>query len=205
MMDKIPLIALLALRGEPMPTYDGAFEAIDKSIQLLFTKWKVYDQLFNSGDENVALLNNSGSYVFFLLQRLLLDDAILALSRLTDGPSSAGQSNASLKHLVQAATLTPEAAGKVKELLLELEKHVANVRIHRNKAVGHADLEHAVGSKVLPDISYAELESAMSTIENLMLLLGTSSIRRVGGYAPIIAFGTDGNALLAKLRKATEG
>ncbi len=187
-----------------MTTYDAAFEAIDKSIQQLFAKWKVYGQLFDSGDENVALLNESGRYVFFLLQRLLLDETILALSRLTDKATTAGQSNASLKYLIQGATLTPENSRKVSELLLELEKHVANVRIHRNKAVGHADLEYAVGSKTLPDISYEELELAMTAMQDIMLLLGTSSIRRVGGYEPIIVFGTDGNALLAKLRKAAE-
>jgi hypothetical protein len=188
-----------------LPTYDAAFEAIDKSIQQLFARWKVYNQLFNSGNKNIAPLNQSGSYVFFTLQRLLLDDAILALSRLTDESTNARQSNASLKYLVKNATLMPENASKAKALLLELEQHVANVRVHRNKAVGHADLEHAVGFKVLPDISYTELESAMSTMQELMLLLGTSSIRRVGGYEPIIAFGTDGNALLAKLRKAVDG
>lgn len=189
-----------------MPTYDDTFEVIDRSIKQLFVKWKVYNQLFGSGDENVALLNKSASYVFFLLQRLLLDDTILTLSRLTDAPESAGQSNASLKYLVQAATLTAENKEKVDEHLLDLGKQVANVRIHRNKAIGHADLQHAVGSKELPNISYAELESAMSTMEKVMLLLGTSSISRVGGYEdPIIAFGADGNALLARLRGAIDG
>ena len=187
-----------------MTAFEDAFEAIDKSIQQVFTRWKVYAQLFNSGEENVALLNSSGSYVFFLLQRLLLDDTILALSRLTDRPKSGGQENASIKYLIQVAapTLAPDVAAEVNASLAELESHVTNARVHRDKAVAHADLQHAVGTASLPDISYAELEGAMNSLTNLMLRLGSPAIRRVGGYAPIIAFGADGNTLLAKLRKA---
>lgn len=187
-----------------MPAFEAAFAAIDKSVQQVFVRWKIYGQLFDSGEENVALLNSSGSYVFFLLQRLLLDDTILALSRLTDPPTTAGRENASIRYLVQAAvpTLAPEVAAEVNASLAELETHVANARTHRNKAVAHADLQHAVGKAALPDISYAELEGAMTALTNLMLRLGSPSIRRVGGYEPIIAFGTDGTTLLAKLRKA---
>jgi hypothetical protein len=140
-----------------MPAFETAFEAIDNSIQQVFTRWKVYAQLFDSGEENVALLNSSGSYVFFLLQRLLLDDTILALSRLTDPPASAGRKNASIRYLVQAAvpTLAREVAADVNASLAELESHVANARVHRNKAVAHADLQHSLGKASLPDISYA--------------------------------------------------
>lgn len=187
-----------------MPAFEATFEAIDKSVQQVFVRWKIYGQLFDSGEENVEILNSSGSYVFFLLQRLLLDDMILALSRLSDPPATAGRENASIRYLVQVApTLSPKVAPEVNVSLVEFETHVANVRIHRNKAVAHADLQHAVGKAPLPDISYSELEGAMNALTNLMLRLGSPAIHRVGGYEPIIAFGTDGNTLLAKLRKAS--
>lgn len=187
-----------------MPTFDATFEAIDRGVQQVFVRWEIYTQLFDSGDENVDLLNASGSYVFFLLQRLLLDDTILALSRLTDPPATGQHENASIKHLIGLVrpTLTPLDANDVDVSLGNLEQHVINARTHRDKAIAHADLQHAVGSASLPDVAYTELEGAMQELQKLMLRLGSSSIRRVGGYTPIIAFGTDGNALLKQLRKA---
>lgn len=187
-----------------MPAFESIFEAIDRSVQQVFVRWEIYTQLFDSGDENVDLLNASGSYVFFLLQRLLLDDAILALSRLTDPPITGKHENASIKHLIglMRSSLAPADANDVDISLENLERHVSNARIHRDKAIAHADLQHAVGSASLPDIAYTELEGAMQELQKLMLRLGSSSIRRVGGYRPIIAFGTDGNSLLKHLRKA---
>lgn len=198
------LVASLTPTKTSMPTFETTFEAIDRSVQQIFVRWEIYTQLFDSGGENVALLNASGSYVFFLLQRLLLDDTILALSRLTDPPTTGKHENASIRHLIGLvrSSLTPADANEVDVSLGNLERHVHNARTHRDKAIVHPDLQHAVGSSSLPDISYTELEGAMQELQKLMLRLGSGSIRRVGGYRPIIAFGTDGNALLKHLRKA---
>lgn len=187
-----------------MPAFEATFEAIDRNVQQVFTRWEIYTQLFDNGRKNVDLLNASGSYVFCLLQHLLLDDAILALSRLTDPPATGKHENASIKHLIGLVrpSLTPSDANDVDVSLGKLEKCVSNARTHRDKAIGHADLQHAVGSASLPGIAYTDLEGAMQELQKLMLRLGSSSIRRVGGYRPIIAFGTDGNALLKHLRNA---
>jgi hypothetical protein len=197
------------LRRNIMSTHDDLYVSLDRSIWAIAARWKIYNQLFNSGEENVALLNSSGSYVFFLLQRLLLDDTILALSRLTDRAFSGKDQkmeNASIFHLIQLAlpSLAPADCDYIKNSVATLEGHVKKVRTHRDKAIAHADLSHALGLATLPDIEYSELEAAMQELENLMLKLGTSSTRRVGDYGePIIAFGADANVLLARLRQAS--
>ena len=187
-----------------MHTFEATFETIDRSVQQIFARWKIYNQLFDSGEENVALLNASGSNVFFLLQRLLLDDTILAISRLTDPPATGKNDNASITRLAALArpSLAPSVASEVDASLARLAQHVINARRHRDKAIAHADLQHAVDSLALPEIAYGELEGAIQELEKLMLRLGSSSVRRVGGYEPVLAFGTDGNALLQELRKA---
>jgi hypothetical protein len=188
-----------------MHTFKAVFEAIDRNVQQVFVRWGIYTQLFDSGKANVGLLNASGSYVFFLLQRLLLDDTILALSRLTDPSATGKNKNASVKRLIELVrpSLTPPDASVVDASLKSLEQHVDNARKHRDKAIAHADLDHTVGSLSLPEIAYAELEGAMKELETLMLRLGSGSIHRVGGYTPVFVFGTDGNALIEKLRKAS--
>jgi hypothetical protein len=187
-----------------MSKFEALYSSTDRSISEVYARWAIYNQLFDSGQENVDLLNKSGSYVFHLLQRLLLDDTILALSRLTDPPKTGRYENASIAHLAELATpnLTSLTASEVSSLLASLKNHVVNAKVHRDKAIAHADLEHATGLAKLPEIAYSEIEGAMLDLETLMLKLGSSAIRRVGGYSrPVFAFGTDGNALLRSLRK----
>ena len=191
-----------------MPTRDALFLSLNASISELTSRWEIYEQLFDSGEESVALLNSSGSYVFFLLQRLLLDDTMLALSRLTDPASSDKKGrtkNASINYLIEIADPSLSAADRdyVNAASARLTTHVRNVRVHRTKSIAHADLPHSLGIVALPDVEYSELEGAMKELGNLMLKLGTNAARRVGGYSqPVIAFGTDGNSLLAVLRQA---
>lgn len=190
-----------------METFEALYESLDRKVQDLFVRWEIHTQLFGSGEENVALLNRSGSFVFHLLQRLLLDDTILALSRLTDPPETGRKkknTNASIKRLVDLArhSLSSTQLLEVDATLVSLERHVVNARTHRDKAIAHSDVEHALGALALPAITYAELEAAMKTLEKLMLQLGSSTIHRVGGYRPIIVFGTDGTALLKRLRES---
>lgn len=40
----------------------------------LFYEWKIFRQLFASGEDNLRLLNESGSNVFVLLRNLIMDD-----------------------------------------------------------------------------------------------------------------------------------
>ena len=187
-----------------MPTFESVFETVDRQIQEIFARYEIYNQLFNNGDGNVDLLNASGSYVFHVFQRLLLDDILLALSRMTDPGGKNRQENASIKYLFALSRpyLSAEKTDAATTALARLDIQVSNIRVHRNKAIAHPDLAHAVGAETLPDIGYAEIEGAMQELTAIMLQLGNSNVRRVGGYKPIIAFGTDGNALLAKLRSA---
>ena len=186
------------------PTFESVFERIDRQVQQIFMRYEIYNQLFSSGNGNVKLLNDSGSYVFYLFQRLLLDDMLLALSRMTDRERTAGKENASIKYLFARAIphLSAENTAAATNAIARLGDHVSNIRIHRNKVIAHPDLAHAVGAATLPDIGYAEIEGAMRELAEVMLRLGNSNVRRVGGYRPIIAFGTDGKKLLAKLRAA---
>ncbi len=187
-----------------MPSHEDVFIAVGHSIQRIFVHWDIYQQLYDSGDANIQLMNSSGSFVFGVLQRLLLDETILALSRLTDPPSTSGRENASIKNLFELArpSLDPQLASEVEASLKRLDAHVCNARTHRNKVIAHSDLQPAVGSAYLPDISYRELDDARQELAYLMQRLGGSTSRRIGGYRSIIKFGTDGHTLLDTLRKS---
>lgn len=183
-------------------SYETVFKCIDSSVHSLTYRWKIFCELFDSGEDNIKLLNSSGAAVFGLMQRLMLDDAILHLSRLTD-PASSGKNkdNASLKYLVELAKghLDVNAVAGIEAKLSKLEAHVSSVRVHRMKALAHADLNHATKTEALPEIRYDDLEAAMQLCRELVMELGTTNVYRTG-YAAIIPFGKGPDTLFRVLR-----
>lgn len=190
-------------------TLESEFECVNQSVIQLTFRWKIFCQLFDSGPDNIALLNVSGAVVFGLFQRLVLDDVIMALSRLTD-PAFSGRNksdenaNANIKYLLLKATesLDEDTNAKLQALFARLEDYVKNLRVHRNKALAHADLRHALQPEALPPVLYDDLESAMKECRNLMGNLGKLLFARACSYEIIIPFGRSGSDLLSHLRKS---
>jgi hypothetical protein len=188
-------------------TLESVFECVNRSVIQVSFRWKIFCQLFDSGPENIALLNASGAEVFYLFQRLALDDVIMALSRLTD-PAYSGKKksdeNANIKYLLQNAAklLDQDTNDELQASLTRLEGHVEGLRVHRNKALAHADLQHTLQPDALPQVLYGDLEGAMKECRNLMSKLGKLLFARTCSYEVIIAFGRSGSDLLSHLRAA---
>jgi AbiU2 len=183
----------------------SVFNCVNKHVIQLSYRWKIYCQLFDSGPENIALLNLSGKEVFKLFQRLVLDDTILALSRLTDPPSSGkDKDNANIKYILVHATdkLSSNVSTELNITLARLEGHVKNLRVHRDKALAHADLKHELQVEALPQITYDELESAMHECRTLMSKVGSVLFKQTSCYDVIVPFGSGGYDLLSILNKA---
>lgn len=176
---------------------------IDQVIELAF-RWKIFCQLFDSGSESIQLMNKSGSNVFSLFQRLVLDDVIICLSRLTDRESSHGSENASIRNVVGKASayLSAPTVTEVEVLVVELERHVQNARRHRNKALAHADLSYALNVSALPLVTYDELEKAMRTLQEIINKVCSEVLHWTPHYDPIIQYGCGGDSLLKVLKRA---
>ena len=175
-------------------------EVIEHQFIQLNYRWKIFSQLYDSGQENIDLLNASGQNVFALMQKLLVDDAMGALCRLTDPAGVGDKTNASLKKLLEDSrpNLDTSAYDNLKRILDEIEVHMKNIRKLRNKAMFHASLDHAVGSKPPIRVTYDEIENSMEGVREFLNALGGNSRE----YTPSIPFGTDGNKLLSALAKA---
>jgi HEPN superfamily AbiU2-like protein len=178
------------------------FQAIEKEFIQLNYRWEIFRQLYDSGQENVDLLNKSGSNVFQLMQKLLLDDVMMCLCRLTDRDKSMGNENASLKNIYKKIVLPDLIAEEVSELLTELDKHMKKITTLRNKALSHYDLTHALNTELLPKITYDEIDSSIETIRDILNKISGELLDSSNEYVPMIPFGHDGNKLLKTLRTA---
>ncbi len=93
-------------------------------------------------DDVVALMNSSGPEFFALLQRLLLHNIILCISRLIDKPEIRRRKNLTLSRLVRELS-DDQKYSKLRTRLEEkyerIEEMSHRVRLYRHKLLAHAD------------------------------------------------------------------
>lgn len=175
---------------------------VDEAVVQISYRWQIFCQLFDSGQENINTLNQRGSVVFQMFQKLVIDDVTLSLARLTDPPTSAGSENASLMNLLDQSRLRLEATvyDELHDLVSKLSEDVRTIRLHRNKALAHADLKCVLGKKDLPPLTYAELENAMESTREIMRQLTSKLFGWSTVYDVLIPYGCDGSTLLHVLK-----
>jgi hypothetical protein len=61
-------------------------------VEWLQFKWSEFQELFEKGAQRIDLLNTVASKFFYFLHKLLFEDAMLHLCRLTDPPNDVGPS-----------------------------------------------------------------------------------------------------------------
>ena len=146
-----------------MNEHSELLSAIEREFIQLRYRWAIFGQLFDSGQDNVDLLNKSGSNVFQLLQKLIIDDVMMSLCRLSDPPKSMGHENASLRNLISKLEqeLPSTSREKIDAKLTELTEHLGKVTILRNKALSHTDMTHALNTEMLPRPTYDEIDGAI--------------------------------------------
>ena len=181
------------------------FLRIHEEVVNLFYCWKIYRQLFVSGEENLALLNRSGSNVFALLQSLIQENVLLTLCRLTDPEKTGAYENLSMRNILGKleAAISVDVQADLRERLEMLGAATGKLRTHRSKRIAHLDLTHATNPELLPPVYFAEVEEALSLLEAIMRSVHLSVLNADTRYKePNIAYGCDGIFLLSVLKEA---
>jgi len=182
---------------------ENVLKAVNDQVILLSYRWKIFCQLFDSGQDNIDVLNKSGSNVFELFQRLALDDVMISLSKLTDPEGVGDKENASVRNLLAKASahLKLESNAEIEALMAKLDGHVENLRKHRHKVLAHADLRHALTACALPAVTYDDLENAMATLQSIISKIASEVYGWTTHYSPTIPYGCGGDTLLAVLTR----
>jgi hypothetical protein len=181
------------------------FWSLHKEVLYLFYRWKIYRQLFDSGADNLKLLNQSGSNVFALLHNLIMDDVFLTLCRLTDPVKTNGKTNLSLRYFLGKAStlLTDELRKDLKRKFTRLDKLTNSVRDHRKRRIAHLDLRYASEIEALPPVMHRDLDDSLKLLNSVMRDLHVALFNADTNYQkPAIAYGCDGDYLLRVLRDA---
>ena len=135
-----------------------------------FDRLNEFEQLFGEA-EHVELLNLVGGAFFADVQRVLWDDQLLRVTRLTD-PKQTGKGDKAKDNLTVYRLLdfceSHELRKQVEEQV-EVAKQAAEfARPHRNKRISHNDLDFAIGGSDLPSTTLRQIREALDAVHAVL-------------------------------------
>jgi hypothetical protein len=128
-------------------------------------KWEFYLELFGK-PENAFLLANLTRASFYVLRELLGDGITMAICRIDDIAQMGRFKNLTIHTLKEKCGSIPG----ISELCDRLHVACEPFRRHRDKRIGHTDLETTLAPQEnpLPVINQSQVEAVLSAIEQIM-------------------------------------
>lgn len=145
-------------------------------------RFQEYGDLFTA--ERIPLLNDFAGPFMGMVQRLLWDDLLLRIARLSDRRSTSGHPNLTIRSL--PCFLRDERRHRVQALVNEATEAAEFARNHRNKRIAHADLEllQDPEAKPLEQADRCRIDEALGKVHAIFDHLAgehTAAIREIGG------------------------
>jgi hypothetical protein len=189
---------------EAPPVDHGIFRSIGDDVTNLHMYWKIYRQLYAYSDQRVALLNETGPLVFYVLQHLLLDEVTLAICRLTDPAFTGKKENHTLERLT-AEVRDEQLSRTLREMMTTIQESAKPFRDRRNRAISHSDLNTKLGvtTNPLPGVSREMVENTLTRIRGLLNAYDHHYFKNTRLYEDVLLpLGADGDFLSEQLRRA---
>lgn len=203
MSDNLTPEEVKAKHLEGMPeTLGKLYHELTEQTAWLHIKWNDFKRLFATDQETVDLLNEAAPAFAHNLQRMMWEDVLLHLCRITD------RSNRTLRIQRLAASISdPELKSQVQQKVKEAEKRAEFARDWRNRKLAHQEMPPLGGQKAksLAKATRKMAESALASIGDALNLVewhffgGTvcyqMAIGPLGGVESLLARLKDGVAV----------
>ena len=143
------------------------FAGLWNELALAHYKWAVFLQMF--GDEtNFDLYDNTAPGFFDICHTLFLDDALMAVSRITDPANTGRLENLTVQRLINDVTSAGHAdlAARMVTAYTYAQSQAALAREHRNRRIAHLDLSTRLRSDrtLLAPVTKAAVTNALNAL-----------------------------------------
>ena len=134
-----------------------------KDLTWLHFEWQQYVELFGFDESRIEIMNESAPRFFWSLDRVLWQDVLLSISRLSDPTASRGQQHLTLRRLLSA--VRPDGPVTALREALDSFEHAASfARAWRHSIYAHRALGHATSPEAHP-LPSASRESVIEALE----------------------------------------
>jgi len=107
--------------------------------------WRLFIQLYGSKKENVEVMKAVAGEFFGIVQKLLWDDVLLSIGKLTDPPKNSAQENISIENAIDrlGAVLGEKAVVDLRKQLKDLKEKCGLIKKIRHKRLAHNDKDYS--------------------------------------------------------------
>ena len=170
------------------PDIAVVYSPLKNEAMLAHAEFQIWDELFATHPDRVAILNAPAGGFFSMLSPVLADNVMLRLSRLTDQPAVGKHRNLTLREL---GTMLPEGSavvGSFAATLDALQTTCEAMRVQRNKRMAHIDWETATvdGTDPLPGVRVADIRKALSALQEAMNIFERHHLLPIAMYSDFI-------------------
>jgi hypothetical protein len=138
--------------------------SLHNEIIWLTLRWIEFKELYGTKESRIELMNEVAPFFFFTIQKVLRENLMLGISRITDPPKSNGKKNASIRAIqkfIQDDCFKEELEKDIQDII----ENATFCRDWRNRWIAHLDYELAINNQ-----NAKPLESA--TRRKLKLIIG---------------------------------
>jgi hypothetical protein len=166
------------------------FNALNNEISYLHGTWDVFHELFGS-EESVDVLNKVAPGAFRLIRETLRNELLLAVCRITDPKQSMGKQNLTVKQLldvVEKQGVPQDLLKRLNDLEVAIDDHCLPIRDHRNKVLGHLDLNTALDYQTypLPNVTSVQITGVLRMLHDFMNAIAGHFVKTHIEHSPVI-------------------
>jgi len=181
------------------------YDDLRNQLAWIHLKWNDFRALYADSLDTIDLLNEAAPDFFHNLQRLMWEDVLLHLCRITDRSRIAGKETLTVRRLEAAITET-SLHQTVSSLAKDANQKAKFARDWRNRRLAHRELPTVTGqsSKPLAHASRQNVEEALSALRATMNAVSQHYLDSTTAYGHSIETLGGVAALLSRVRLGVE-
>src|SRR5882724_7653760 len=170
------------------------YNALSTEFSRFYIKWNLHRQLYGRSTARIDVLNKAAGHFFGVLRRILIDDVLLHLGRMTDPERIAGRDNLTIRRL--PALVPEEIKPQMEELLAAALTACEPIRPWRNRRIAHTDLGFALFNQLPLGVTLMQLQGALESLQALLNRLEIHYWQAPTMYDQIVTPPGDADALV---------
>jgi len=187
------------------PPLGELYDDLRNQLTWIHLKWNDFRSLYADSEETVNLLNEAAPDFFHNLQRMMWEDVLLHICRITDRSKVAGKDTLTVLRLAKS---TPDQSLKqvVESLADDVTLTTKFARDWRNRRLAHHELPPQAGqsSKPLAHASRQNVEDALAALRAIMNAVSQHYLNSTTGYEYSIEALGGIAALVSRVRLGVE-
>lgn len=143
---------------------------IRNEIEYIDFKWAMFRKLYRSDCNNINIMKSDPAIenLFLVFQELLIDDTILALSKLADPAKMGPNSNASFKLIIDEYTKGEKGTDHLEECHKRFIDSCVKLKTIRNKKIGHNDKTTSISNISDLKLTLDDIDNALNQAKALL-------------------------------------